>query len=120
MDDGEDAEDQVDEPPRWRDLIAGTIRFLGRLPGQALALLRARLGTPPAPPAERRLSLGDSTESISDVWSSGSSMADNDVLDSGNSTPSTSDVWNSGSSTANDDSLDSADAKLERIDLRLR
>ena len=116
LDDGEDVGAQVDEPPRWRDLMAGTIRFLGGLPGQALALLRARLGPPPAPPAERRLSLGDSTQSILDVWSSGSSMAVNDFLDPGDLTQSISDVWSSGSSTANNDSLDSADSELERID----
>ena len=47
-------------------------------------------------------------------------MAVNDFLDSGDLTQSISNVWNSGSSTANDDSLDSGDAKLERIDPRLR
>ena len=66
--------------------MAGTMRFLGGLPGQALALLRARLGPPLAQSAERRLSLGESTQSVSDVWSSGSLRVVNDFLDSEDST----------------------------------
>ena len=95
LDDGEDVTEQVDEPPRWRDLMAGTIRLLGGLPGQALALLRASLSPPPVLTAERRLWLGDSTQSLSDIW-------------------------DSGSSTVVNDSLDSRDAELENIESRVR
>ena len=82
--------DETDEEPTWRELVADTMRFLSRLSGRAWALLRAPWGPPHAPPSPPA-SDGDSTQSLSDIASSGSLTA-----------------------------VEDEDSELERIDWRLR
>ena len=66
--------DEAVEPSRWRGLIAVTIWFVGRLLGRALGPLRAPWG-PPRAPSSPFASDGDSTLSLSEIASSGSSTA---------------------------------------------